>query len=339
MEIMHELNQLDFGGAERVVKNIIEYDTENKHSIICYKDGPFRKELEKSGANIFLIKEEEREEKEFSADIIHVHTGGNISQLGICLAGSFPLIETIHSPVRSVMLDRFVSKRVGVSDVVTKLNDNCITIENGIDIEETLANKSKVEIRKELGIPEKSIVVGRLGRLGYDKGLEEWLLACYYAQRKGFDFVPLVVGGDARGCEGYLGRLKLMAASLPVKNIIFTGLREDIGDMFEAMDIFLYPSPTEGFGLVYMEAMLNGCVVVAYENDVTRSLIGGHAILTKPNIQGLIDGLEKVRNEDIRVAIQGICSEYVIKNFSAERMSINYQNLYTDVYGHFNRKN
>lgn len=326
-QIVHELNQLDYGGVEKVIKNIIKYDKVNQHTILTYKDGPFRKEFEDIGAKVVMPNPDG--DLDMEADIIHIHSGGGISQMATNLGEAFCVIETIHSPVRSPMHDKCIRQRVGVCDAVSKMNSNCITIKNGIEIVDHEL-ESIVTLKKELGIPEGLPVVGRLGRIGPDKGLEDWLLTCYRLQQNGYKFVPLIVGGEARGHEGkYIGRLKLIAESLPVKGIVWAGHRTDIENMFQLMDVFLYPSPTEGFGLVFAEAILSGCVVVTYNTPVTLELFGGYSILTKQSIHSLVQGVEcALTSEDLKMEISGIGPDFIRSEYSAKRMSKDYQDLY-----------
>ncbi|QGH73008.1 MAG: WbnK-like protein [Siphoviridae sp. ctCJE6] len=339
MEIAHELNQLDFGGVEKVIRNIIKYDSKNKHKVLASKDGAFRKKLEEVGAEIII--EPDGEDVDVTADVIHVHSGGDVSTLAFVVGEEFPVIETIHSPVRSPNPRKIIKQRVGVCNAVSGRNADCMTILNGIDFSEMEPTRDPAEIRKELGIPDGKKIIGRLGRIGRDKNLEEWLLVCHYLQKQGCDFVPLIVGDEARDCKGYRGRLKLMAASLPVKNIVWAGFREDVSNYLQIMDVFLYPSATEGFGLVFAEAMFNNAVVVTWATDVTRELFGGYALLACPEkgIGGLVHATDKALNDqNIRDEFMGLSKNFVISEYEAQRMSLQYQEVYERCYIDFNRK-
>ncbi len=325
MKIVHELNQLEYGGVERIIRNIIKFDRENEHIIIAYKDGPFRAELEAVGAKIIFPPE--KESVSFEADVIHIHSGGAISNMAISVGEKFPIVETIHSPIRSPMPAHIIKQRVGVTQTVARMNGG-ITIYNGIDIDEFHPTRSPEDIKKELGIPEGKVVIGRLGRVATDKYLEEWLLTCYYLQKEGVDFVPLIVGGESVNNPRYIGKLKLMAASLPVKDVIWAGHHADAANYMQIMDIFLYPSPTEGFGLVFIEAMLAGSVIVTYKNDVTMEVVGGYSVLTEKSIHGLVAGTKEAMNQNIRDEIRSIAPPYVIDRYNAEDMAFEYHRLY-----------
>ena len=331
MKIVHEVNQLDFGGVEKIVRNIIKFDKENKHSIAGYKDGAYRKELEAVGAEIHILDPEE--DIDIAADIIHIHSGGAPSTLARDLQGEFPVVETIHSPVRSANTSDMVRVRVGVSEAVSRLNADCRTIKNGLDFETMQPTKSIAEVKEELHLPVDRPIVGRLGRVGEEIVLEDWLLTCYELQNQGLDFIPLIVGGAARDKGDYVGRLKLMAHSLPVRGVVWTGNKIDITNYLQVMDIFLYPSPTEGFGLVFCEAMHAGCVVVSYDTDVTREIIGGYSFLTKQEDghKGLVKGVKTVWDKSVAYEIIGDQIGFVEGEYQAERMSKDYQDLYKEV--------
>lgn len=327
MKIVHEINQLDFGGVEKVVRNLIKYDKKNEHSIISYRDGAYRQELEKVGANIVLLQNK-NDTVDMEADVIHIHTGGGRSELAERLGKNFPIIETIHSPVRSVVDGNCVFQRIGVSKAVAEMNTDCDFIHNGLDMSEIEPTEDANVIRSELGIGHDELVIGRLGRLGRDKGIEEWLLACYELQKMGKEFVPVIVGSASKEDERYVAQLKLMAECLPVKNIKWVGHKPDVMNYLQIMDIFMYPSLTEGFGLVFAEAIMAGCVVAAWETKVTHELFGGYAVLTKPTIKDLVHGVVKLFDPTYRSEFSGMSQDFVRSEYDAQKMSEQYQELY-----------
>ena len=332
MIIVHEINQLAYGGVERIIRNIIAFDKKNEHIVCSYKDGPFRKELEAVGAKVIIATEEDIS---VSADIIHIHSGGAASKMAKDLSSMFPVIETIHSPVRSAVLNKDVFQRVGVCKEVSRINHDCITILNGLDFYALHPTKHPEEIKKELGIPEGVPVIGRLGRVARDKGLEEWILACADLQKKGFNFTPLIVGEEFE--PGYRGTLKLMCESLPLKNVIWVGHRDDVGNLYQIIDIFLYPSATEGFGLVFAEALYSGCQVVTWNTPVTRELFGGVAFMAeKANIAELSEVTEMVLRS---TEVEGDARPLLEEHYSGKRMSEQYQELYESSYENFIKEN
>lgn len=333
MKILHELNQLECGGAERIVESIIRHDSKNKHTVYSYKEGPMRAVLEAAGATV-LVQTDDSEIIDMDCDLVHIHTGGSASLIASCVKGQLPTIETVHSPVASAVRDEWVSQRIGVSNVVSKLNRKCKTIYNGINLERLIVNRSNEEtksFRQEHGIPEDAFVVGRLGRIAIDKCLEEWLLASKKFVETGLCKKPyfLIVGDEPENYRGYLAKLKVMAASLPLRNVVFVPATEEIGRAFSAMDVFMYPSPTEGFGLAYIEAMAAGVPTLLWENDLTKELCLGAAALCKNTVKDLAETLAYLFiHQDIRLELGHHGRQIVLSQFTSEIMSAAYQELY-----------
>ena len=355
MRILHELNQLEMGGAERIVQSIIMHDDNNEHTVYSYKDGPMKKPLESSGAKVII--EDGKTEIDIDTDIIHIHTGGDVSKIATAVDGQIPVIETIHSPVVSAVRDEFVTVRVGVSGTITKLNRKCRTIWNGVNIKRlnllgpsfaickgTVGYAAGVKVTEEVKeytscrgyhkIPSNAFVIGRLGRLGYDKCLEEFLVTCHEVQKMDFgkDVHVLIVGDSASNSHGYLAKLKVMVASLPVKNVHFLPAITEVGWAYEAMDLFLYPSPGEGFCLVIAEAMACGVPVVTWETPLTKELFDGCAILTEHSIEALKRNVVfLMTHEAIRDSFAGMGEERAHADYVSEIMSQKYQDLYIEI--------
>lgn len=345
MKIMHELNQLDYGGAERVVLGIATNDKQNEHMIFAYKDGPMRKVFEDAGIKV-VVEKEDQDTPELQIDIMHLHTGGAPSPLAHDTKGVIATIETVHSPVASAVRDEWIHARVGVTDVVTKLNRKCRTIHNGVGLSRLELKTvdgdghEKFEDPKKwckslFGIPEDAFVVGRLGRLGYDKCIEDWLAAAWYFQKDHpqKDKIWFIIAGNEAE-PNYWATIKVMCASLPLKNVVFVeDPGENVAPVYAAMDVFMYGSPTEGFGLVYLEAAACGAAVLAWENPVTRELLTGHARLVPQTVDGLVDGLRFMfDNPDIREQLAELGQDLATLDMTEARMAEGYQKLYAEVY-------
>jgi glycosyltransferase involved in cell wall biosynthesis len=330
MRVLHELNQLDMGGAERVVLGIVKHDKANEHSVYTYKDGPMRPLLEAAGAKVFV--EDKKTEHNLVMDIIHVHTGGEPSNIATSVQGSICTVETVHSPIVSAVREKFVWQRIGVSCVVSKMNRKCTTIYNGVDVDrlETPEDMTPADYKEKLGIPRDAYVIGRMGRLGYDKGVEQFLAACWIIQQQHPDTWILIGGGEASNAKGYLGKIKVMAASFPLKNVVFTGETDDARTVYSAMDLFMYPSATEGFGLVLLEAAASGVAVLTWENAVTRELLLGNAMLVKEHdVEQLAARAIYLRERpSIREEFAQRGQEHVLAHFTEREMSRRYSELY-----------
>jgi len=125
------------------------------------------------------------------------------------------------------------------------------------------------QIRESLGIPEGTFVVGHVGRFHPQKN-HTFLLDVFRELQKKTNAVLLLVGnGDLRS------DMEKKAAELHIADrVIFTGVRNDVPYLMQAMDCFVFPSLYEGLPVTMIEAQASGlpCVVsnaVPMECDVT----------------------------------------------------------------------
>jgi len=115
------------------------------------------------------------------------------------------------------------------------------------------------EMKRKLGIPEDSLVVGTAGRLTPVKGPEYLIQAAkeITAVRQDVSFVFL---GDGE----IRNQLEAMVEQLGLKeNVKFLGWRQDVAEVMSIFDIFVLPSLNEGMGRVLVEAMALGKPIVA----------------------------------------------------------------------------
>ena len=119
--------------------------------------------------------------------------------------------------------------------------------------------------RRSLGFEDEDVVVGFLGRLVLEKGLDEFAGVVAELGRRGVAHKVLVIGdGPARA-----------AFQEKVPGACFVGFQggDDLGRAVASMDVLLNPSVTETFGNVTLEAMACGVPVVAADATGAASLV------------------------------------------------------------------
>ncbi len=116
----------------------------------------------------------------------------------------------------------------------------------------------RAEVRRELEL-EGSFVVGHVGRFCFQKN-HGFLIEIFAAIRKCRPDAILLLVGDG----GLLDSVKERVLQLELKNAVrFLGVREDVGRLYQAMDVFVLPSRYEGLPVVGVEAQAAGlpCLV------------------------------------------------------------------------------
>jgi glycosyltransferase involved in cell wall biosynthesis len=129
------------------------------------------------------------------------------------------------------------------------------TWSRGVDHVRFNPNMRSLEWRRSIGIADDEVVVGFLGRLVLEKGLDVFAEVIRRVQARGIKHRVMVIGkGPAR--DWFAER---------VPTAVFAGFQmgDDLGRAVASMDIFFNPSTTESFGNVTLEAMAAGVAVVA----------------------------------------------------------------------------
>jgi glycosyltransferase involved in cell wall biosynthesis len=290
-------------------------------------------------------------------DIVHTHTSkaGLLGRLAAKMA-RVPII--IYTPHGHVFFGYFSSLKTKIFILLEKLAsplaDKIVALTNGekedyivykiaserklaiicsgVDLNrfKELSSDEKRKIKKELGIPENSLVVGTAGRLVPIKGLEFLVEASKIIVSKYPDTYFLFAG------DGPLRQsLEKKACRMGVKdNIIFLGWRDDVPKIISIFDIFVLPSLNEGMGRVLVEAMSLGKPIVASEIGGIPDLVihGKNGFLVPPKnpkelakyIQILLD------NEEKRQKL-GLAGKRMAVNFSAQIMLKKTSNLYEEL--------
>lgn len=128
-------------------------------------------------------------------------------------------------------------------------------LNNAIEAKNYIYSKNKkLEMRSSLGIPNDAMVIGHVGRFATPKNhnfiIDIFSEIIKYEQQS---YLLLVGDGELRKS------IENKAKELGIYNrVIFTGLRADVPNLLQAMDIFLFPSLYEGLPVSVVEAQASG---------------------------------------------------------------------------------
>ncbi len=219
-------------------------------------------------------------------DIIHSHLSKDLWVLVPALKLNFyksVLCLTKHVGsfiIKKDILHRWLYNRVNkifaISTVIKKnLIDTCPIDEskvkllfNGIDARKFDVSKSdKSKIRKEYNIGNE-LLIGMMARFTPGKGHEEFINAAEIVLKKYPESKFLIVGEPSKNEENYADKIKKMVDDKKINDkIIFTGFRKDTNDVLVSLDIFVFPSHAEAFGLALVEAMAMETATICSNSD------------------------------------------------------------------------
>jgi glycosyltransferase involved in cell wall biosynthesis len=139
-------------------------------------------------------------------------------------------------------------------------------VARGVDTSLFDPARRRATLRERWGVGERGLAVMYLGRIAAEKNLELAIEAFrrIHERRPDARFVWVGTGPIA----------SRLAREHP--DFIFTGLRlgEDLAEHFASADLFLFPSLTETFGNVTLEAMASGVPTIAFDYGAARAHLG-----------------------------------------------------------------
>ncbi len=170
--------------------------------------------------------------------------------------------------------------------------------------------------RRSLGIGDDEILVGFLGRLVKEKGLDVFAQTIRALQARGVRHRTFVVGeGPAQNW---------FAQQVP--DAVFAGFLtgDDLGRAVASMDVFFNPSLTETFGNVTLEAMASGVPVVAARASGAVGLIedGVTGLIVPPtDISGYADALQRFCEDGAFRASAGAAGHAEAETYQWDRIN------------------
>lgn len=158
---------------------------------------------------------------------------------------------------------------------------------NGVDARRyAIAGASaslRASLRSSNAIPPEAIVVGFVGRLTPDKGLDV-LLEALVEVRATFPHLYLVLAGPDEG----IGRLRPSTQrQLSEPWVVELGNVVDTAHLYAGMDIFCFPSRREGLPTVLLEASAAGVPIVATNATGVRDVV-------RDGVTGLVSPVDDV---------------------------------------------
>ena len=209
------------------------------------------------------------------------------------------LIKTCH--MRLIGLNKemveILNKRFNV--------DNTFFIRNAVDFSRFCLSESKSSLRAELGIKESDFVVGHVGRFSSVKNHSFLIDVFEKVHEKNKNAKLLLVGNGETFDE-----IRKKVAELGLNDfVIFAGQRTDIPRLLACMDVFCFPSKTEGLSVALVEAQVMGLRIVMSNRFSTDVVLSDRVYILR-----LEDPVQKwaevVLNNESNILPQGVLSDW-----------------------------
>lgn len=137
--------------------------------------------------------------------------------------------------------------------------EKLMILKNAIDTERFSFNSSsRLVIRDKYGYNNSDVLFGMIGRFVWQKN-HEFLLEVFQNVNKNIPNSKLVLVGDGPLEE----KLKLLVSEYEIKDsVLFIKNFDEIEDIYQMLDYFIFPSNYEGLGIVAIEAQIMGLPVL-----------------------------------------------------------------------------
>jgi len=343
--ILYVIDNIEFGGGERVFSQIIRGLNKEKFSVFVASNpgGIFEKKLMEVGIkidpldmtsryNLSTISKLKKIIKTKDIQIVHSQGGradffariaAKIARVPITVSSMAMLVEGYDVSILKkrlyVLMDRWTERWVNKFTVLSEAMrrslierhkippENIFKIYNGIEIEEY--NPDLKELRnKKLGVRRELGLKNDVPVIGAI-GRLVW--------QKGFEYLIRAAPEVLKKCpearflivgEGPLkNKLILTSEKLNVADrIIFTGFRSDIKEILASIDVLAMPSLLEGLPMVLLEAM-------AMAKPIVTTRIDGITEVLENSKTGLL--VPAKNSHALAEAIVGILNDKAKANF------------------------
>lgn len=365
MKITHIVENLNRGGLERVVIDLIRAQRDAGHScrVIClFERGALADEL--TGCGIVVDACNKRVGLDWRSlarmrrllvqnpvDILHTHNA--VAHYHAVLAAwRLPYRHRVINTLHGMMGARPSRRRdwlyrqslrathavVAVSEAVRSNIEGAKlvpirqlrAVPNGIRVDqfEPASQETRTWLRSQLDLPPGAQLVGFVGRLSWAKDLATLIRSFAIVQRQ-FPEATLVLVGDG-ACRS---ELENVAAEVGVSaHVKFLGDRSDVTKLLPGFDIFAMSSVTEGYSIALLEACAAGLPIVA-------TSVGGNAEIVREGSNGLLvpardsaalaQGLSTLLADPARARAMGLAArEWILREGSFRSMERRYAEIY-----------
>lgn len=315
MKILHIINDLSSGGAEKLISDILPLMKKSGHDVevllLSNRNNVFVEQLIDNSINVVTLKPNKIRSirnlyhlrkyvnsKKF--DIIHAHLfpanylTSIVSKLNFNDKTMYVLTEhNTHNRRRDLKIirpiekfiynsfDKIISISKGTQFSLKKWLKNIkeekfITINNGINIERF--KHAKKYNKNELNniFVDENIILVMTGRFTNQKDQKTIIKALKNLD----DNIHLLLVGEGPLLDDHISFVKELNLE---DRVHFMGFRNDVERIVKSSDLVIVSSNWEGFGLVAVEGMAAGKPVIASEVPGLEEIVSGYGVLFTKN--------------------------------------------------------
>lgn len=274
--------------------------------------------------------------------IVNTHSGRDTQLAGMAarslFAGRPRIVRTRHlaMPITSrftyaVLPDHVVSVSAFVGDYLASVDvprAMISAIPTGIDLERYIADPVLPDLKRELGLPADSVLIGTVAILRRKKGHAELLEAVpsILAAHPNAHFVFAGDGPQKANLEARIAALGLNG------KVHLLGLRRDVVNVLRSLDLFVLPTHQEALGTALIEAAAMGLPAIASAVDGVPEVLADQEtglLVPAQDSAALAAAINRLLGDaDLRARLAANARQRVVERFSRDVMAQNMVALY-----------
>lgn len=197
------------------------------------------------------------------------------------LGGAFFKRETARAVINALAQDRFACSGDAGRQMFFRSFKVLPNVINYSDFGFDSAVRARV--REQLGLGDGELVVGHVGHFHAQKN-HHFLIKVFAQLHKQVQTARLMLVGHADEAAQTTLQTWLHEHGVDHSAVIL-GQRTDVAELYQAFDIFLFPSLFEGFGMALLEAQVSGLPCI-YSSHIPRDAVIAEYALPKPLTDG-----------------------------------------------------
>lgn len=355
------------GGRSIVAFNLVKNISKNLQidflATTEYKESKVTKKIKKKG-NIFKITQKVfinlitlvKSEK---YDIVHIHVDQAYEALKLTLAarigGCKKIIIHAHSSGPIIKYNTLQKVAISISRIIiSSLNivkiavskssaeymfgknaKKVVILKDGIDINKyRFSNSLRDKLKKKYNI-KNEYVIGNVGRISNEKN-QLFLIKVFEYYLENNKNSKLIFVGDGKDRGKIEAEVKLMGLK---DKVIFLGYCDNVSEILQMLDVFVFPSKHEGFGMAALEAQACGIPTIISKGVPNEVMVTG--ICKKVNNWGInnwASAIQEMNGKNInRAKISQCCQSKICKDgYDITKSSRKLESIYRTIIRNIN---
>lgn len=367
MNITHVVENLNRGGLERMVLDLVQRQQQQGHrcQVVClYETGTLAHELDAAGIPVVACHKGRGIDlralarargaiDRHATDILHTHNAVAHYQavLASCGLRVLRILNTRHgmgAGQRTGRKEWLYRRALTRTDIVVTVceaarrsgisrgmlpQDMTRVVPNGIAVERfrPASSTMRQQVMQALKLPDDAFLIGNVGRLNWTKDQAGLIRAFRQVHEQHPNAVLLLIGDGELRAE-----LEQCAEQQGVRHAVhFLGDRNDVRDLLQGLDLFVLSSVSEGYSMALLEACAVALPIVATDVGGNSEIVysGRTGQLVPPgDPDALAEAMLLLLNQPHRASAYGHAARaWVEKHGSLEAMAARYERLYLDM--------